>query len=58
MSEITTKTALGLINLTAENLTQHVIDISTENAPNGRTKDLLSGFIKHVHDYVQEARIV
>jgi hypothetical protein len=57
MSAIPGKTAPVLENLTAENLTQHVIDISTENAPNGRSKDLISGLIKHVHDYVREARI-
>ena len=57
MSTLTANTAQVLKDLTAKTLTQHVIDISTENAPDERTKDLLSGLIKHVHDYVREMRI-
>jgi hypothetical protein len=57
MATITANTAPVLKDLTADDLTQHVIDISTENAPNERTKDLLSGLIKHVHDYVREVRM-
>ncbi|KAF2095113.1 aromatic compound dioxygenase [Rhizodiscina lignyota] len=47
----------SLEDLTADNLTQHVINICTRNAPDDRTKELVSGLIQHLHDYVREVRL-
>lgn len=44
-------------DLTAENLTQHVIHTCIRNAPDDRTKTLISGLIQHMHDYVREVEL-
>ncbi len=46
-----------LDDLTADNLTQHVIQTCTKNATNERTKVLISGLIQHVHQYVREVQL-
>ena len=44
-------------DLTADNLTQHVIKTCTINASHERTKELVSGLIQHLHDYVREVNL-
>lgn len=44
-------------DLTAENLTQHVIRTCTQNVLNERTAELISGLIQHLHDYVREVQL-
>ncbi|KAL6799739.1 aromatic compound dioxygenase [Trichoderma sp. SZMC 28012] len=43
--------------LTAENLTPHVIKVSTENVKNERLVELVTGLIQHLHDYVKEVQL-
>lgn len=47
----------SLEELTAENLTPHVIKVSTENVKNERLVELVTGLIQHLHDYVKEVRL-
>lgn len=47
----------SLEELTAENLTPHVIKVSTENVKNERLIELVTGLIQHLHDYVKEVRL-
>ncbi|KAK5464878.1 hypothetical protein LTS15_001441 [Exophiala xenobiotica] len=44
-------------DLTAENLTQHVIKTCTENVSHERTAVLIAGLIRHLHDYVREVQL-
>ncbi len=44
-------------DLTAENLTQHVIKTCTENVSHERTAVLIAGLIQHLHDYVREVQL-
>ncbi|KIW10349.1 hypothetical protein PV08_11311 [Exophiala spinifera] len=44
-------------DLTAENLTQHVIRTCTANVSDERTAELISGLIQHLHDYVREVQL-
>lgn len=46
-----------ITDLTAKNLTEHVVNVSTENISDERTKTLISGLIKHLHDYVREVEL-
>lgn len=46
-----------LQDLTAENLTRHVIKTCTSNVSNERTTELISGLIQHLHDYVREVQL-
>ncbi|KAL7931982.1 aromatic compound dioxygenase [Trichoderma chlorosporum] len=47
----------SLEDLTAENLTPHVIKVSTENVKNERFIELVTGLIQHLHDYVKEVKL-
>ncbi|PNP45390.1 hypothetical protein THARTR1_10941 [Trichoderma harzianum] len=47
----------SLEELTAENLTPHVIKVSTENVKNERLIELVTGLIQHLHDYVKEVQL-
>jgi hypothetical protein len=53
-----TKNANRLVeDLTVDSLTEHVIKICTINAPDERSKELISGLIQHVHDYIREVQM-
>ncbi|KAL7782825.1 aromatic compound dioxygenase [Trichoderma afarasin] len=47
----------SLEELTAENLTPHVVKVSTENVKNERLVELVTGLIQHLHDYVKEVQL-
>ncbi|KAJ4854707.1 dioxygenase domain-containing protein [Trichoderma breve] len=47
----------SLEELTAENLTPHVIKVSTENVKSERLVELVTGLIQHLHDYVKEVQL-
>lgn len=57
MSPFGEKQEQKIEDLTADNLTEHVIKTCTLNTPNERTKELISGLIKHMHDYVREVKM-
>lgn len=44
-------------DLTAENLTRHVIKTCTENVSDPRVAELISGLVQHLHDYVRAVRL-
>ncbi|EHK21947.1 uncharacterized protein TRIVIDRAFT_151491 [Trichoderma virens Gv29-8] len=48
---------IDLEELTAENLTPHVIKVSTENVKNERLIELVTGLIQHLHDYVKQVQL-
>lgn len=43
--------------LTAENLTSHVIQVSTAQVKDERLVELLTSLIQHLHDYVREVQL-
>lgn len=43
--------------LTAENLTSHVIKVSTAQVKDERLVELLTSLIQHLHDYVREVQL-
>ncbi|KAK4065898.1 uncharacterized protein Triagg1_8450 [Trichoderma aggressivum f. europaeum] len=47
----------SLEELTAENLTPHVVKVSTENVKDERLIELVTGLIQHLHDYVKEVKL-
>jgi hypothetical protein len=55
--EIMSATKSKAEDLTAENLTQHVIKTCTENLSHERTGVLIAGLIRHLHDYVREVQL-
>jgi hydroxyquinol 1,2-dioxygenase len=57
MSPFSEKQEQKIEDLTADNLTEHVIKTCTVNTPNERTKELVSGLIRHVHEYVREVKL-
>jgi hypothetical protein len=57
MSTDTGNSSRLIADLTADNLTQHVIRSCIAQAPDERTKELISGLIQHVHDYVREVQM-
>jgi hypothetical protein len=57
MSTATENSSRLVQDLTVDNLTQHVINICTKTAPDARSKELLSGLIQHVHDYIREVQM-
>jgi ribosomal protein S15P/S13E len=57
MTPATENKTQDLEDLTADYLTQHVIKTCTQNVQNERTRDLISGLIQHLHDYVREVKL-
>lgn len=57
MSPFSEKQEQKIEDLTADNLTEHVIKTCTVNTPNERTKELVSGLIRHAHEYVREVKL-
>lgn len=43
--------------LNANNLTSHVIKVSTENVENERYRALITGLIQHLHDYIRDVQL-